>query len=141
MTRAQQGQTTCPVEAPPPLRANGEPGGEGEQPPSPLYRLLERLQYWRATMHQIGIVCALILFVIAGGFRMDWDPALGEASPIFLKNHPLALAESGFVTSAIADSVAASTMLVCARSGCALGQPSCASSSSGLHSTAWARDI
>jgi hypothetical protein len=47
---------------------------------------------------------------------MDWDPALGEASPIFLKNHPLALAESGFVTSAIADSVAASTMLVCARS-------------------------
>ena len=67
-------------------------------------------------MHQIGIVCALTLSVIAGGFRMDWDPALGEASPIFLKNHPSALAESGFVTSAIADGVAARTMRVCARS-------------------------
>ena len=67
-------------------------------------------------MHQIGIVCALTLSVIAGGFRMDWDPALGEASPIFLKNHLSALAESGFVTSAFADGMAARTMRVCARS-------------------------
>jgi hypothetical protein len=36
---------------------------------------------------------------------MDWDPTLGEESPIFLKNHPLALAESGFVTSAISPHV------------------------------------
>jgi hypothetical protein len=67
-------------------------------------------------MHQIGIVCALILSVIVGGFRMAWDPALGEASPIFLKNHPSALAESGFFISAIADCVVVSTMRVCARS-------------------------
>jgi hypothetical protein len=49
---------------------------------------------------------------------MDWDPAEGGVSPILLKNHPSALAESGFVTSAIADGVAARTMRVCAR--CAL---------------------
>jgi hypothetical protein len=80
-------------------------------------------------MHQIGIVCALTLSIIAGGFRMDWDPALGEASPIFLKNHSSALAESGFVTSAIADCVVASTMRVWTRSALA---ESCAFSPSGL---------
>ena len=46
---------------------------------------------------------------------MDWDPALGEASPVFLRNHPSAFAESGFVSTAIAEGVAACTMLVCAR--------------------------
>ena len=47
---------------------------------------------------------------------MDWDPALGEAPPIFLQNHPSAWAESAFVTTAIAEGVAACTMRVCARS-------------------------
>jgi hypothetical protein len=129
-TRAQPGPATGPVEAQPLLKANGEPGGdheEGEQTPSPRHRHQKHFLYWRAMMHQIGIVCALTLSVIAGGFRMDWDPALGEASSIFLKNHPSALAERGFVTSAIADGVAASTMWG------ALGRPSCASPPSGLH--------
>jgi hypothetical protein len=47
---------------------------------------------------------------------MDWDPALGEESPIFLKNHPSALEERGLITSAIADCMAASTITVCSRS-------------------------
>ena len=46
---------------------------------------------------------------------MDWDPAHGAASPIFLRNHPSATAERAFVTSAIAEGVAARTMRVCAR--------------------------
>jgi hypothetical protein len=32
-------------------------------------------------MHQMGLVCALTLSVIASGFRMDWDPELGPARP------------------------------------------------------------
>ena len=61
-TRAQPGPTPGPGEAPPPLRADGEPGGdyeEGEHPRSPRHRLRERLPYWRATMHQIGIVATM----------------------------------------------------------------------------------
>ena len=61
-------------------------------------------------MHQMGLVCALTLSVISGGFRMDWDPALGEAIPIFLRNHPSAFEEAAFVTAAIAAGVTARTM-------------------------------
>jgi hypothetical protein len=64
---------------------------------------------------------------------MDWDPALGEVSPIVLKNHTSALAESGFVTSAIADGVVARTMRVCARSALVCILP--------LGVAAWARDV
>jgi hypothetical protein len=105
-TRAQQGPATGPVEAPPPLRANGEPGGdheEGEQPPSPLHCLLERLLYWHTTMHQICIVChsarshSPSLLEDSVWIGTPW-PALGKVSPNLLKNHPSALAESGFVT-------------------------------------------
>ena len=89
------GPTDGPDEGPPPVRGNGEPGcdhNQGEQAPSPRHRLRDRLPYWRATMHQLGSVCARTLSVITGGFRMDWDPALSEASPVFLRNHPSAFA-------------------------------------------------
>ena len=66
-------------------------------------------------MHQIGFVCALTLSVLAGGYRLDWDPALGQAPPIFLRNHPSAFAEAAFVASAIAAGVAARTMRACTR--------------------------
>lgn len=45
----------------------------GDKPPSPRARLLSRLPYWRFTMRQIGVVCALTLSYLAprlaGGFR------------------------------------------------------------------------
>ena len=66
-------------------------------------------------MHQISFVCALTLSVIAGGYRLDWDPTLGPASPVFLRNHPSAFAEASFVSAAVAAGVAARTMRACAR--------------------------
>ena len=66
-------------------------------------------------MHQMGLVCALTLSVISGGFRMDWDPARGPATPAFLRNHPSALAEAAFVAEAIAAGIAARTMRACSR--------------------------
>ncbi len=58
-------------------------------------------------MRQIGLVCALALSVITGGFRMDWDPDRGPALPAFLGNHFSALAKVAFVTGAIAPGDAA----------------------------------
>jgi hypothetical protein len=66
-------------------------------------------------MHQIGFVCALTLSVIASGYRLDWDPTLGPAPPVFLRNHPSAFAEAAFVAAAIAAGVQAGTMRICAR--------------------------
>ena len=66
-------------------------------------------------MRQMGLVCALTLSVITGGFRMDWDPEMGPAAPTFLRNHPSALAEAAFVAEAIAAGVAARTMRACSR--------------------------
>ena len=66
-------------------------------------------------MHQMGLVCALTLSVLTGGFRMDWDPDMGPALPTFLRNHPSALAEAAFVTEAVAAGTAARTMRACSR--------------------------
>lgn len=102
----------------PTLDHHGDVAGEhaeSEPSPSPRHRLRDRRAYWGATMHQMGLVCALTLSVIAGGFRMDWDPELGPAPPAFLRNHPSAYAEATFVADAIAAGVAARTMRVCAR--------------------------
>ena len=46
---------------------------------------------------------------------MDWDPQLGPAPPAFLRNHPSAFAEAGFVAAAITTGVAARTMRTCTR--------------------------
>ena len=105
---AQRGEVDEPVE-PPPKHA------KGETPPSPRHRLRDRRQYWIATMHQLGVVCALTLSVLAGGFRMDWDPELGTAAPIHLLNHPSAFANKAFVSEAVATGIRAGTMRVCNR--------------------------
>ncbi len=52
-------------------------------------------------MRQIGLICALALSVITGGFHMDWDPDRGPALPAFLRNHPSALVEVALVTGVI----------------------------------------
>ena len=102
----------------PQLDHHGDVGGEyaeGEQAPSPRHRLRDRREYWGATMRQMGLVCSLVLSVISGGFRMDWDPDKGPAPPAFLRNHPSALAEAAFVADAIATGIAARTMRACSR--------------------------
>ena len=106
------------AEEDPPLNHHGDVVGEhaeGEQAPSPRHRLRDRRAYWGSTMHQMGLICALTLSVITGGFRMDCDPEMGPAPPAFLRNHPSALAEAAFVTEAIAAGVAARTMRACFR--------------------------
>ena len=107
--------------APPPFAEDArgeytEAAEPSEPPPSPRHRLRERRGYWHSTMRQIGFVCALTLSVVTGGFRMDWDPALGPAQPILIHNHPSARAEAVFVAGAIAAGVLARTMRVCSRS-------------------------
>ena len=100
------------------LNQRGDVGGEhaeGEHAPSPRHRLRERRAHWAATMHVMGLVCALTLSVLSGGFRMDWDPVKGPAPPAFLRNHPSALAEAAFVLDAILSGVAARTMRECSR--------------------------
>ena len=56
-------------------------------------------------MHMMGLICALTLSVLSGGFRVDWDPVKGPAPPAFLRkknrNYPSALAEAAFVLDAI----------------------------------------
>jgi hypothetical protein len=105
-------------EAEQPLDHRGDVAGEhaeGEQAPSPRHRLRDRRAYWGATMRQMGLVCSLVLSVISGGFRMDWDPDMGPAPPAFLRNHPSAFAEAAFVMDAITTGIAARTMRVCSR--------------------------
>jgi hypothetical protein len=86
---------------------------EGEHTPSPRHRLRDQQAYWGTTVHQMGLVCALTLSVITGGFRMDWDPDRGPAPPAFLRNHPSALVEAAFVSGAIASGIAARTVWPC----------------------------
>ena len=65
-------------------------------------------------MGVLGIVCALTLSVIGGGFRLEneWDPEMGPAPATFLRNHPSAYAEVAFVSEAIATGIATGTMRV-----------------------------
>ena len=110
------------VDGPPEEEPSHDEDGEareeeisGAKPASPRDRLRASLPYGLEKMHQIGLVCALTLSVIAGGFRMDWDPERGPAPPAFFANHPSAFEEAAFVAAAIADGVAARTMRMCWR--------------------------
>ena len=69
---------------------------EGEHTPSPRHWLRDRQAYWGATTHQMGLVCALALSVITGGFRMDCGPDRVPAPTAFLHNCPSAMAEAAF---------------------------------------------
>jgi hypothetical protein len=64
-------------------------------------------------MHTMGMICALTLSVLSGGFCMDWDTALGPVPLTFLNNHPFAVLEAVFVADAIAACISSSTMLIC----------------------------
>ena len=126
-----QGQGGNPPYPPPPVVAVGsdndeilEPGAELHHlekdetlpgKPSPLGRLKASLPYWRATMHRLGLVCALTLSIIADGYRLDWDPKEGIPPPVTLPNKQTALKEAAFVSKAIAEGVAAGVMRPCRR--------------------------
>jgi len=88
----------------------------GETPDSPLNRLRNRRSYWQATMRQMGTLCALTLSIVTSGYQMEWDPLKGPASPVHLRNHNSAFAETTFVTEAVAAGVAAGIMVACDRS-------------------------
>ena len=63
--------------------------GPGPGPgPSPLGRLRAHRPYWLATMHQIGVVCALTLSVLDAGHRLEWDPACGPPARYWLRKLP-----------------------------------------------------
>ena len=89
--------------------------GEANEGPaastSPIGRLRARRSYWLATMHQIGLVCALTLSVIDTGFRLDWCPSAGPPPRRWLRNHPSARANSAFVSEKVAEGVASGTMV------------------------------
>ena len=82
---------------------------------TPLGRLRAHRPYWLRTMHQIGVVCALTLSVLDIGYRLDWDPARGRPSPVWLRNHPSAVSHRDFVSSKVAEGVATGTMRHCTR--------------------------
>ena len=71
-------------------------------------------------IHQIGLVCALSLLVIASGYRLEWDQAACPPRPCWLRNHPSALEHATFVAEKVAEGVVAGTMvawsLACAQS-------------------------
>ena len=81
---------------------------------SPLGRLRAHRPYWLATMHQIGVVCALTLSVLDVGYRLEWRATRGPPPRCWLRNHPSASAHATFVAEKVAEGVAAGTMHVCA---------------------------
>ena len=85
-------------------------------PDEPLReRLRTRRPYWVATMVQIGCMCSLTLSILTGGYRLEWDAALGPPERTQLRNARSAYAAADFVSAAIADGVALGTMVPCAR--------------------------
>ena len=63
---------------------------------SPVGRLRAHRSYWLATMHQIGLICALTLSVIDSGYRLEWDPVKGPPARRWLRNYPSALEQAAF---------------------------------------------
>ena len=98
------------------LRVYISPWKDGGQ--EELCRLRARSSYWLATLHQIGLICALTLSVIDSGYRLESDPAKGPPARCWLRNHPSALeqAAAAFVSAKVAEGVLAGTMVTCLRS-------------------------
>ena len=86
-------------------------------PPPELLRdrLRSRRPYWVATMHKMGIMCALTLSILAGGYRLEWDRAMGPPAPGLFPNAKSAFTATEFVSAAIAEGVSLGTMAPCAR--------------------------
>jgi hypothetical protein len=76
-------------------------------PPSELLRdrLRSRSPYWVATMHKVGIVCALTLSIFASGYRLEWEEAMGPPAPGLSPNAKSAFTAPEFVSAAIAEGV------------------------------------
>jgi hypothetical protein len=67
-------------------------------------------------MHKMGIVCALTLSILAGGYRLEWDEKKGPPAPGLFPNAKSVFAATEFVSAAIAEGVSLGTMAPCARS-------------------------
>lgn len=112
--------SATPVESPDEDEFGDEDRGEAHEgapaAASPVGRLRAHRSYWLATMHQIGLICALTLSVIDSGYRLEWDPAKGPPARRWLRNHPSALEQAAFVSAKVAEGVLAGTMVTCSRS-------------------------
>ena len=82
---------------------------------SPLHRLRQHRPYWLAKMKAMGTICALTLSILATGYRLDWSPKFGPATPVFQTNHPSASVHGSFTSEAIAAGVAMCIMRPCSR--------------------------
>lgn len=82
--------------------------------PEPLReRLRSRRPYWFAAMRVLGTVCALTMSILDAGYALDWAPDKGPPAAVNLPNTRLAFANREFVSAAIAEGVAAGTMVPC----------------------------
>ena len=66
-------------------------------------------------MKAMGTICALTLSILATGYRLDWSPKFGPATPVFQTNHPSASVHGSFTSEAIAAGVAMGIMRPCSR--------------------------
>ncbi len=66
-------------------------------------------------MHQLGVLCALTLYILTGGYRLDseWDPAAGPLAACIRHIAASALAEPELVPAAVAEGVHLGTMPPC----------------------------
>ena len=67
-------------------------------------------------MAKMGCVCAFTLSILTSGYQLEWDEAKGPAPPTQLRNHPSALADAAFTSSAVQAGVNTGVIRQCARS-------------------------
>ena len=90
-------------------------GCPGAPPELLRNRLRARRPYWVATMHKIGVICALTLSIISDGYRLEWDPVMGPPPPGSFPNSKSVLTAPDFVSAAVAEGVLLGTMAPCSR--------------------------
>jgi hypothetical protein len=66
-------------------------------------------------MHKMGIECALTLSILAGGYRLEWDEAMGPPAPCLFQNAKSAFTVPEFDSATIAERVSLGTMTPFAR--------------------------
>ena len=64
-------------------------------------------------MKVMGTICALTLSILASGYRLDWNPETGPATPACQANHPSASMHRAFTCDAVATGVAMGIMRPC----------------------------
>jgi hypothetical protein len=109
--------------------------------PEPLSeRLRSGLYYWFAAMRDLGTVCVLTLSIIDADYALEWAPdnLKGPLAVATLPNTRHSFANRDFVSVAIAEGVAAGTMVPCSAADLHCVLPlSVAFNSGGKHRLIW----